>query len=84
VAPYSRRARLLWRRGVRGLAAHVASFDVPAMRTQLYAYVGSGRAPVGPGYRHAHVVLTRAIARLTGHPLLRVYATRWAAYAAGD
>lgn len=80
MASYSPRARLLWRRGVRALAAHIASFDVPVAHTQLYAYVDSGRISVGPAYRHAHAVLTREIARLTSHRLLWIYADRWATY----
>ena len=73
----SRRAKRLWRVGVASLAARIAVFDAPELRTQWYAAFGRGRAPVGPGYRHEHALLTRTIAALTGSRALRRFAARW-------
>jgi heparosan-N-sulfate-glucuronate 5-epimerase len=83
MVPYSRRARLLWRRGVRALVAHIAEFDLPSARTQIYAAIDGGRIPVNAAYRHAHAVLTAELARLTGNRVLRRWARRWAAYDTG-
>jgi heparosan-N-sulfate-glucuronate 5-epimerase len=80
LADRSRRARGLWRAGVVGLAAKIATFDAPAVRSQYYAALGLGRQPVGAGYKHEHAILTRTIARLTGRRVLRAYAARWARY----
>ena len=80
LAARSPRARRLWRVGVKGLAAKIAVFDAPALRSQYYAALGRGRQPVGPGYKHEHAILTRTLARLTGRRILRRYATRWEAY----
>ena len=80
VAPRSLTAWRLWRAGVRGLIAHVHSYDLPEQRTMLYAAVGGGRYLAPPYYRQIDAVLIRTIARWTHSPVLRVYARRWTNY----
>jgi heparosan-N-sulfate-glucuronate 5-epimerase len=80
LAPRSALARKLWRAGIRSLAAHIAVFDIPDLRTQFYAALGGGHYPVDPGYRHAHATLTRTLARLSGNRVLRKWAARWESY----
>jgi heparosan-N-sulfate-glucuronate 5-epimerase len=80
VAPRSSTAGRLWRAGIRSLAAHISVFDEPDGRTQYYAALGGGHYPVDPGYRHAHAILTRTLARLSGNRVLTRWAARWARY----
>jgi hypothetical protein len=77
LAPRSSAAGRLWRAGIRSLAARIAVFDLPEARTQYYAALGGGRYPVDPGYRHAHAILTRTLAQLSGNRVLRRWAVRW-------
>jgi hypothetical protein len=80
LAPRSALAGRLWRAGIRSLAAHIAFFDLPETRTQFYAAFWGGRYAVDPGYRHAHAILTRELARSSGNRVLRRWATRWGRY----
>jgi heparosan-N-sulfate-glucuronate 5-epimerase len=80
LAPRSAPAGRLWRAGIRSLAARISVFDLPEGRTQYYAALGGGHYPADPGYSHAHAILTRALARLSGNRVLRTWAARWARY----
>jgi hypothetical protein len=80
LAPRSLTAWRLWRAGVRGLIAHVQSFDVPGQRTMLYAAAGGGRYLAPPYYRQIDAVLIRTIARWTHNGRLHAYARRWTNY----
>jgi hypothetical protein len=70
----------LWRAGVRGLIAHIAIYDVPDRRTQMYAAIGPGYVPVGAYYAKTDAVLISRIAHWTHNPLLSIYASRWTGY----
>jgi heparosan-N-sulfate-glucuronate 5-epimerase len=80
LAPRSPTGWRLWRAGVRGLIAHVQSFDLPDQHTMLYAAVGGGRYLAPPYYRLIDAVLIRAIASWTHNRVLNDYARRWTAY----
>ena len=80
LAPRSLVAWRLWRDGVRNLVAHIAMYDVPSQRTQMYAAAGPGYVPVGAYYAKTDAVLVTRIARWTHDPLLEIYATRWRGY----
>lgn len=80
LVPRSLVAWRLWRAGVRGLIAHIASFDAPFWSTQMYAAYGSGYVPVDAYYARTDAVLIARIARWTHNPLLMTYASRWTAY----
>jgi hypothetical protein len=80
LAPRSPVAWRLFRAGVSGLIAHIAMYDVPDQRTQMYAAIGPGYVPVGAYYAQTDAVLISRIAHWTHNPLLRIYASRWTAY----
>lgn len=80
LAPRSATAGRLWRAGIHSLAERIALFDLPDARSQIYAALGGGRYAVDPGYRHAHAILTRELARLSGNRVLSRWATRWGRY----
>lgn len=70
----------LWREGLRGLIAHIQSFDVPDQHTQFYTALGPDHVPVDAYYAQTDAVLIRTIARWTDNRLLTFYARRWTAY----
>jgi hypothetical protein len=80
LAPRSLTAWRLWRAGVRGLIAHVQSFDVPDQRSQYYTGLGPDHVPVDAYYALTDAVLIRQIARWTHNGLLNTYARRWTSY----
>jgi heparosan-N-sulfate-glucuronate 5-epimerase len=80
LAPRSLTAWRLWRAGVRGLIAHVQSFDVPDQRSQFYTGLGPDHVPVDAYYAQTDAVLIRQIARWTHNGLLSNYARRWTSY----
>jgi len=81
LAPRSRVARALFHLGARSVALRAGAFDLPALRSQRYAAVAPADVSVrGTVYLQAHVVLTRALARMTHSRALAFWASRWAGY----
>lgn len=80
LAPRSPVAWRLFRAGVQGLIGHIAMYDVPDQRTQMYAALGAGYVPVGAYYARTDAVLVSRLARWTHDPLLKIYASRWTSY----